>query len=200
MWELEYKESWTPKNWSFWIVVLEETLESSLDCKEIQSVHPKRDQSWVFIGRTAIEAETPILWPPDAESWLTWKDPDVRKVWRQEEKGTTEDEMIGWHHQNNGHGFGWTLWVGDGQGGLVCCASWDHRVSHYWETELNWTLAISCLTRSYLLCSAAKSLQSCLTLCDPRDGSPPGSSVHEILQGRVLEWGAIAFSLLCSSS
>ena len=95
MWELAYKESWAPKNWCFWTVVLEKTLESPLDCKEIQPVHPKGDQSWVFIGRTDVEAETLILWPPDAKSWLISKDPDAGKDWRQEEKGTTEDEMVG---------------------------------------------------------------------------------------------------------
>ena len=97
MWELDYKESWMPKYWCFWTVVLEKTLESPLDCKEIQPIHSKRDQSWVFIGRTDVEAETPILWPPDAKSRLTWKDPDAGKDWGQEEKGMTEDEMVGWH-------------------------------------------------------------------------------------------------------
>ena len=117
MWELDYKESWVPKNWPFWTVVLEKTLESSLDCKE-------RDQSWVFIGRTDDEAETPILWPPDVKSWLTGKDPDAGTDWGQEEKRMTEDEMVEWHHRINGHGFGWTLGVGDRQGGLVCCSPW----------------------------------------------------------------------------
>ena len=126
VWELHYKESWAPKNWCFWSVVLEKTLESPLDCKEIQPVHPKADQSWVFIGRTDAEAETPILWPPDAKSWLIWKDPDAGKDWGQEEKGTTEDEMVGWHHQLDGHVFGWTPGVGDGQGGLACCGSCGH--------------------------------------------------------------------------
>ena len=99
------KESWVPKNWCFWTVVLEKTLESPLNCKEIQPVHPKGDQSWVFIGRTDIEAETPVLWPPDVKSWLIWKDPDAGKDWRQEEKGMTEDEMVGYHHLLNGHEF-----------------------------------------------------------------------------------------------
>ena len=106
MWELDCEESWAPKNWCFWTVVLEKTLESPLDCKEIQLVHPKGDQSWVFIGRTDVEAEAPILWPPDAKSWLIWKDPDAGKDWRQEGKGTTEDEMAGWHHWLKGHEFG----------------------------------------------------------------------------------------------
>ena len=111
MWELDYKECWVVKNWCFWTVELEKTLESPLDCKEIQAVHPKEDQSWVFIGRTDAEAETPILWPPDAKRWLIWKDPDAGKHWLQEEKGiegrrTTENEIVGWHHRFNGHGEG----------------------------------------------------------------------------------------------
>ena len=105
MWELDYKESWVLKNWCFWTVVLEKTVESLLDCKEIQPVHPKGDQSWIFIGRTDAEPEAPILWPLDVKNWLIWKDPDTGKDWRQEEKGTTEDEMVGWHHRLNGHEF-----------------------------------------------------------------------------------------------
>ena len=105
MWELDYKESWVLKNWCFWTVVLEKTLGSPLDCKEIQPVHPKGDQSWIFIGRTDAEVETPILWPPDVKNWLIWKDPDSGKDWRQE-KGMTEGEMVGWHHWLNGHEFG----------------------------------------------------------------------------------------------
>ena len=128
MWELEYKESWALKNWCFWTVVLEKTLESPLDCKEIHPLHPKGDQSLIFIGRTDLGAETPILWPPDAKSWLTGKEPDAWKDWRREkgkteDKRMTEDEMVGWHHQLNGHGFGWTLGVGDVQGSLACCGS-----------------------------------------------------------------------------
>ena len=106
MWELGYKESWVSKNWCFWTVLLEKTLESPLDCKETQPVHSKGDQSWMFFGRTDAEGEAPILWPPDAKSWLIWKDPDAGKDWGQEEKGTTEDEMVGWYHRLNGHGFG----------------------------------------------------------------------------------------------
>ena len=106
MWELDYKESWVQKNWCFWTMVLEKTLETPLDCKELQPVHPKGNQSWVFIGRTDAEAETPIFWPPDVKSWLIWKDPDVGKDWGQEEKGTTEDEMVRWHHWLNGYEFG----------------------------------------------------------------------------------------------
>ena len=122
MWELDYKKSWPVRNWCFWTVVLEKTLEGPLDCKEIHPVHPEGDQSWVFIGRTNVEAETPILWPPDAKSWLIGKDPDAGKDWGQE-KGITEDEMVGCHHWLNGHGFGWTSGDGDGQEGLVCCGS-----------------------------------------------------------------------------
>ena len=119
-------------------VVLEKTLESPLDCKEIQPVHPKGDQSLVFIGGSDVEGETPILWTPDVKSWLIWKDPDSGKDWGLEEKGTTEDEMIGWHHRHNGHGFGWTPGVGDGQGGLACCGSWVCKESDMTE-QLNWT-------------------------------------------------------------
>ena len=138
MWELDYKESWAPKKRCFWTLVLEKTFGSSLDSKEIQPVHPKGDQSWVFIVRTDVEAETPVLWPPYAKSWLIWKDTDAGKDWGQEEKGTTEDEMVGWHHQLNGHGCGWTLGVGDEQGDLACCGSWGSKESDTTEW-LNWT-------------------------------------------------------------
>ena len=124
---VQYNESWAPKNWCFWTVVLEKTLESPLDYMEIQPVHPKGNQSWIFIGRTDVEAETPILWPPDVKNWLIWKDPDAGKDWRQEEKGSTEDEMVGWHHRLDGHEFGQAPGVGDGQGSLACCSPWGHR-------------------------------------------------------------------------
>ena len=136
-WELDYKESWEPKNWCFWTVVLEKTLESPLDCKEIQPVHPKGYQSWVFIGRTDAEAETPILWPPHAKCWLIGKDLDTGKDWGQE-KEMTEDEMVGCHHWLNGQEFEWTPGDGDGQGGLACCDSWSHKESDMAE-RLNWT-------------------------------------------------------------
>ena len=138
MWELDCEESWAPKSWCFWTVVLEKTLESPLDCKEIQPIHPKGDQPWVFFGRTDSKAETLILWPPHVKSWLTGKDSDAGRDWGQEEKGTTEDEMAGWHHQLDGHEFEWTPGVGDGQGGLVCCDSWGCKESDTTE-RLNWT-------------------------------------------------------------
>ena len=122
----------------FWTVVLEKTLESPLDCQEIQPVHPKGDQSWLFIERTDVEAETPILWPPDAKSWLIWTDIDAGKNWGQEEKGMTENEMVGWHYWLSGHGFGWTPVVSDGQGGLGYCSSWCPKESETTE-RLNWT-------------------------------------------------------------
>ena len=122
MCELDYKESWVPKNWCFLIVVLEKTLESPLDCKEIKPVSPKGNQSWIFIGRTDVEAETPVLWPPDTKNWHTGK--DAGKDWRQEEKGTTEGEMVGWHHRLDRHEFVQAVGVGDGQGGLACCSPW----------------------------------------------------------------------------
>ena len=141
MWELGYKESWALKNWCFWTVVLEKTLESPLDCKEIQPVHPKGYQFWVFIGRPDVEAETPIIWPPDVKSWLIWKDPDAGKDWGQEEEGMTEDKMVGWHHWLN-HGFGWTPGVGDGWGGLACYGSWVAK-SRTWLS--NWTELKGCM-------------------------------------------------------
>ena len=147
---LNYKESWAPKNWCFWTVVLEKTLESPMDSKEIQPVNPNGNQSWIVIGRTDAVAETPILWLPDVKSWLIWKHPDAGKDWRQEEKRATEDEMGGWHHQLSGHA---------------------------------------------AAAAAAKSFQSCLTLCDPTDGSPPGSHILPgTLQARTLEWVAISYS------
>ena len=135
LWELDYKESWMPKNWCFWNVVLEKTFESPLDCKEIQSVHLKGDQFWVFIGRTDVEVETAILWPPDAKNWLIWKDPDAGKDWRQEEKGMIEDEMVGWHHQFNGHEFDVRLLMMDGEAWHAAV----HGVTNSWTWLSNWT-------------------------------------------------------------
>ena len=134
MWELDHKESWSLKNWCFWTVVVEETLESPLDCKEIQPVHPKGYQSWIFIEMTDVEAETPILWPPDMKSWLIGKDSDAGKDWRQEEKGMTEDEMVGWHHRLNKHEFelnsGSWWWTGSAA---------VHGVKKSWTWLKNWT-------------------------------------------------------------
>ena len=137
MWELDCEEGWALKNWCFWSVVLEKTLESPLDCKEIQPLHSKGDQSWVFFGRNDFEAETPVLWPPHAKSWLIGKDSDARRDWGQEEKGTKEDEMAGWHHRPDGREFEWTPGVGDGQGGLACCNSWGCKEPDTTE-RLNW--------------------------------------------------------------
>ena len=132
MWELDCEEGWAPKNWCFWTVVLEKTLERPLDCKEIESVHSEGDQPWDFFGGNDAKAETPVLWPPHAKSWLTRIDSDAGRDWGQEEKGMTEDEMAGWHH--------WlrrelerTLGVGDGQGGLACCNSWGLKESDMTE-------------------------------------------------------------------
>ena len=138
MWELDHKESWAPKNWCFWTVVLEKTLESPSDSKEIKPVRPKGNQSWIFIGRTDTEAVTTILWPLDAKNWLLREDPDARKDWRQEENGTTEDEMVGWHHGLDGLQFEQGLGVGEVQGNLACCRAWGRRESDMTE-QLNWT-------------------------------------------------------------
>ena len=129
-------------------MVLEKTLESPLNCKEIKPVNPKGNQSWVFTGRTDAEAETPILQPPDAKSWLIGKDPDARKDWRQEEKGMTQDEMFGWHHRLNGHEFERAPGVGDGQGTLACCSPWGRKeldISERLNWELNWNMCKSVL-------------------------------------------------------
>ena len=139
MWELDYKESWAPKDWCFSTVVLEKTLESPLDYKEIQPVHPKGNQSWVFIGRTDAEAETPIFWPPDANNWLTLKDANARKDWRREEQGMTEDETVGRHHQLNGNEIEQAL--GDeGQKSLECSSLW---VTKSWTWLSDWTTILT---------------------------------------------------------
>ena len=137
MWELDHIEGWVLKNWCFWTVVLEKTPESPLDCKEIQQVHPKGGHSWVFIGRTDAEAETPILWPPDVKNWLIGKYPDAGKGWRPEEKGMPDDEMVGWHHHLDRHEFWAAPGVGDGQGSLASCTSWGQNESGTTE-QLNW--------------------------------------------------------------
>ena len=151
---MDHKESWAPKNWCFWTVVLEKTLENPLDCKEIQPVNPEENQSWICIGRNDVEAETPILWPPDAKNWLIKKDPDAGKDWRQEEKGTTEDEMVGWHHWLDEHEFEQVPGAGNGQG------TWHAAVhgvtkSQTWLrdwTQLNWSWQMCIISLWFLTC------------------------------------------------
>ena len=154
MWELDHKESWVPKNWCFWTVVLEKTLENPLDCKEIKPINPKGNQSWIFTGRTDAEAEAPIIWPPDEKSQLIRKDSDAGKDWRQEEKGTTEDETVGWYHRLNGYEFEQAPEIRDGQGGLACCSPWGRKESDVTEwlkwSELNWTMPLCPKVRGFL--------------------------------------------------
>ena len=157
IWELDCEETWAPKNWCFPTVVLEKTLESPLDCKEIQLVHSKGDQSWVFIGRTDAKAETPIIWPPHAKSWLIGKDPDAERDWGQEENGMTEDEMAGWHHWLDVHEFGWTPGVGGGQGGLMWCDSWGHK-------ESDTTERLNCAELIWWFNSASLTCETCSTI------------------------------------
>ena len=149
MWELDHKEGWAPKKWCFQTVVLEKTLESLLSCKEIKPINPKRNQPWIFIGRT--DANVPILWPPDGRSLLIGKDPDAGKDWWLEEKRATEGEMVGWHHQLRGHEFEQTL------GSLACCSLWNHRVGHDLATEQQqqWgkTGFIKCFTKKKSIAS-----------------------------------------------
>ena len=145
MWELDHKESWAPKNWCFWTVELEKTLESCLDSKEIKPVHPKGTQSWILIGRTDAKAETPILWPSDGKNQLIGKDSDAGKVWRQEEKGMTEDEMVGCYHRLDGHELEQAPGVGGGQGSLACCSPWGCKESDMTE-RLNWTYSLIFIT------------------------------------------------------
>ena len=142
---VDHKESWAPTNWCFWTVVLEKTLESPLDCEEIKPVNPKENESWILTGRTDAEAEAPILWPPDAKTWLTGKDPDAGKDWRQWEKWMTEDKVVGWRHQLGGHEFEQAPGVGEGQGSLVCRSPWGCKELDTTE-RLNWTETPKCLT------------------------------------------------------
>ena len=176
MWKLDYKESGMLKNWCSWTVLLEKTLESLLDCKEIQPVHPKGDQSWIFIGRTDAKSSNSNLCPPDAKNCLTGKDPDAGKDWRWE-KGMTEEEMVGWDNWLDGYEFEKTPGVDDGQGGLVSCSSWGHKESDTTK-RLNWLLVLSYWKKG-------KVAQSCQTLCDPMD-----YTAHRILQARILAWVA----------
>ena len=181
MWELDHKESWVLKNWCFWTVVLQKTLESPLDCKEINPVYPTGNQSLRLIGRTDVEAEAPILWPPNVKNWLIGKDPDAGKDWRLEEKGMTKDEVVGWHHWLDGHEFEQALEL------LMDREAWcavvhgvtQSRIRLSDWTELTWRIQRSQtqMNEISLAAAAGKSLQSCPTLCDPRDGSPPGSPI-----------------------
>ena len=149
MWEFDHKEAWEPKNWCFQIVMLEKSLEHSLDSKEIKSVNPKGNQPWMFIGRTDAEAQAPILWPPDVKRWLTEKDPDAQEDWGQEENRTAEEEMAWWHHQLNPHEFEQTLGDSKEQGGLVCCSSWGGRVRQDLATKQQ-SSHISCKQSSHV--------------------------------------------------
>ena len=159
---------WASKNWCFWTVVLEKTLESPLDCKDIKPVHPKRNQFWIFIGRTDAEAEAPIFWPPDAKNWLIRKDPEAGKDWRQEKKGTTEPDMVARHHQLNGHEFEQTLGVGDGQGSLTCCSPWGHKESDKTEHERTDAFELWCWQRLLRVSlTARRSKQSILKEINP---------------------------------
>ena len=153
MWELGHKESCMLKNWCFWIVVLEKTLESPLDCKEMNSVNPKGKQPWIFIGRT--DAEAPILWPPDAKSWLTGRDPDAGRL-----KGMAEDEMVGWHHRLSGHEFEQTLGDSEGQGSLVCMRL--QRGGHNWATEQQMkSYGLNCLPPKFITLKSYPSASEC---------------------------------------
>ena len=152
MWELDYKDFWALKNWCFWTVVLEKTLESPLDCKEIQPVHSEGDQPWDFSGRNNAKAETPVLWPPQEKSWFIGKDSDAGRDWGQKEKGmATEDEMVGWHHWLHGHESEWTPGVGDGQVGLACCDSWGRKEGRLsdWSDLIWFSLYFSTKERAF---------------------------------------------------
>ena len=187
MWELNHKEGWGPKNWCFWTVVLEKTLKNPLDSKEIKPVHPKGHQPWLFIGRTDAEAKAPIFWPPDVKSWLTGKDPDDGKDWRQEEKGTTEDEMVGWHHRLNGHEFKQTPGDGEGQGGLACCSSRDHKELDTTEWQNN-----KILRRSTVAAQRKWPLKQGLSLGWPVSGISFPSTRDPLLHSQL------GWFLLCS--
>ena len=176
MWQLDHKEGWAPKNWYFWIV-LEKTLDSLLDSKEIKPDNPKGNQHWIFIGRTDAEAEPPILWPPDAKSWLIGKDSNARKDWRQEEKGMTEDQMVGWHHWLDGHEFEQAPEAGDGQRRCVLQSMRSQRVGHNWATELNWSKMYSFLLQTRLGCKGFLDFGSNLMV--PKNQWPTGQTATE---------------------
>ena len=179
MWKLNNNKCWALKNWCLQTVVLKKTLESPLDCKEIKPVNPKVNQPWIFIGRT--DAEAPIIWPPNAKNWLTGKEPDAGKDRRQEAKGTKEDEMVGWHHQLNGHEFEQTPRDGGGQGSLACCSPWGRKGWRWLSdwTELRWQVDNSI----FVSVQFSTVTQSCPTLCDPMDYSTSGFTVlHHLVE------------------
>ena len=194
MWELDHKESWVPKNWCFWTVVLEKTLESLLDCKEIKLVNPKGSQPWTFTWRTGAEAETLILWRPDVKSWLIGKDPDAGKDWGQEENGAAEDEIVGRHHWFNGH-------ASAAAKSLQSCPTLCDPIDGSppgspcpWDSPgKNTGVGCHFLLQCVKVKSESEVAQSCPTLSDPMHCSLPGSFIHGICQARVQEWGAIAF-------
>ena len=193
-WTINKAERWRTDAFELWC--WRRLFESPLDCKEIQPVHPKGNQSWILIGRTDVEAETPILWPPDVKNWIIGKDPDAGKDWRQEEKGTTEDEMVGWDHQHNGHGFEWTLGVGNGQGGLACCGSWGHKELDTTE-QLNWTEAGLVTDRAWAPLWAGKSFpqgQISFSRLNPMrsQGTKSIARIQSDLEGKQLSKGAQA--------
>ena len=170
MWELDYKESWVPKNWRFWTVSLEKTLESPLDSNEIQPVHPKGDQFWVFFWETDVGAKTLIFWLSDAKSWLIWKDSESGKDWAQEEKRRTEDEMAGWHHRLDGRESEWTPGVDDGQGGLACCVAKSRTRLSDW-TELNTVYVSDIQTLWFYICLHCEMITTVTFLPSPHPGT-----------------------------
>ena len=192
MWELDYKESWAPKNWCFWTVVSEKILDSPLYCKEIKPVNPKGNQPWMFfIGRTDAEAEAPILWLPVVKNWLIWKDPDAGKDWGQGEKGMTEGEMVGWHHELNGHGFGWTP-----NPEFPHCRQILYQLELPGKPKNTWVGSLSLLQQIFFALNILihACMLSCVRLSNSKDHSLPGFFVHGNSQVRILEWVAISFS------
>ena len=183
----DHNKSWAPKNWCFWTVVFENTLDSPLDCEEIKPVVPKGNESWIFIGRTDDEAAAPILWPLDAKNWLNGKYPDAGTDWRQ--KGWTEDEVVGWNHQCEGHGFEQALGVGMDRKALYAAV---HGLSKSWTSLSNWTLGLVPYSLDFLHLFIITPW--CPTLCNHMVCSLSCSSIHGLLQGRILEWVAIPFS------
>ena len=198
MWELDYEESWVPKNWCFWTVVLEETLESPLDCKEVQVVHPKGNQSWMFIERTDAEVETPILWPPDVKNWLTGKDPDAGKDWGQEEKGMTEDEVAGWHRRLNGHEFEQTQGDSEGQRSLACCHPWDRSQTGLRDWTVTYTLVFTHTMSSEMHNSYTNAVVFTYSQC-PHTHSHVHTHIHTYIHDHMLTSTFTHTFTLCDS-